>query len=108
MNWIIGERLVLLMALQASDSGKNFATLRVLRKLREGLSFSSDELKESKLEFNEATGMYNWGTNINKEFDFDETETELLVKALEALSEKEAATEAHLAVYDKLTGVAPE
>ena len=92
------ERLMLNDTLPAQG---DITTIRIVRQLREDLSFSEEEHKQ--LKFQEEDGMVHWdeAVSIEKDVEIGDKAHEIIVKAFEQLSQKEAFTEAHLKVYDK-------
>lgn len=92
------DRLLVLNALPAED---NIVTLRLIRKVKEQLGFTDDELKE--LEFKTVENKTTWKNTVEaKEFDLSEKTIEMIADALKALSDKKKLTDAHLDLYDKV------
>ena len=78
----------------------NFVTLRIMRKLREGLSFSEEEIAQYK--FKSEDGKMTWTANgTSKPIEIG-TQAKILVQdALKALDKEQKLTEDHLSVYEK-------
>lgn len=114
MQLTVTERILLINLLPAEGS---VIDLRVMRKLRESLSFSEEEQKA--LEFRHPgemghmqngqpqeavpSGMISWKVSAepNKEFQFGDRSMTLIKKYLQAIDQAGKATEAHLPLFDK-------
>jgi len=100
MNLSVVERLSLFEVL-ATQQG-NFDTLRLVRELRERLGLTDEEAEE--INFRPHPELPNrrvWNGDIDREFDFSPREVEVITKALNDVSKRELATEAHLALYER-------
>jgi hypothetical protein len=104
----INERLIILNILPQEG---NILTLRILRKLKENLSFTEEEHKDLKLTVN-PNNTISWRT-VNdedkpilqeKEFDIGDKASDLIKEALKKLDEDKKLTEGHMSVYDKFIG----
>lgn len=91
------ERLALLSVLPKEG---NFATLKIVRKLREDLSFSEEEIKRFGIE-DLPDGRMTWKKEEEKEIQFGEKAIDIITKALKKLNETEQLTQDHLSVYEK-------
>lgn len=91
------ERFGLLHALPEQG---NYADLKIVRQLRENLSFGEEEQKE--LEFEELPdGRIKWKGEPEKEIAIGEKATDIIVAALKKLNDTEQLTRDHLSVYEK-------
>jgi len=92
------ERLMLLGTLPKEG---DFTTLKIIRKLREDLSFTEDEHKI--LKFEQAGGQIKWDVTNDKprEFKFGEKATDVIVAALKKLNTEKRLTEDHFSLYEK-------
>ena len=92
------DRLLLLGALPEKGS---FTTLRILRGLREELSFSEEE--HAALNFVEDGDMVRWepGADVTKDFAFGKKALDCIEQALKTKSEGGEADEQLLAVWEK-------
>jgi hypothetical protein len=98
MKLNIAERLMLLNILPPEGS---ITMMKLLRVLREELSFNEKENKA--LEFKQEDTMLLWkeDANIVKDVKIGEIMTELIKKELKKLNDEEKLTEAHIDLYDK-------
>lgn len=92
------DRLMILNNLPAEG---NLTTIRIVRELREGLSFTEEE--HSILKFRQEEGAVHWEPDADYEVDIPigEKGMEIVRKALEELSKAEKLTEQHLSVCEK-------
>lgn len=93
------ERIVLLTILPQEG---NIATLRLMRKLREELSMTADELK--KYEMKQKGDQLTWSPKLAKEskdFKFDDFGIELIKSKLRKLNEDKKLEEKHFSLYEK-------
>jgi hypothetical protein len=92
------DRLLLLAALPEKGS---FTTLRIVRGLREDLSFSEEE--HAALNFTEDGDMVRWepGAAIVKDFEFGKKALDCIEQALKTKSEGGEADEQLLALWEK-------
>jgi len=100
MKLTVLERIILLGVLPAEG---NFLTLKIVRKLREALSFTEDEHKT--LEITQNGDTIRWkGENedpAGKEIEIGEKATDLIVESLKQLDEQKKLTEQHFSLYEK-------
>ena len=91
------DRILLLGALPKEG---NFATLKIVRELRESLSFTDKENKE--LEFQHVDGGVKWneGNEPNKEFKINDTAKDIIAEALKELDKQKKLTEYHFKIYE--------
>ena len=93
-----GERLVLLSVLPEQG---DFTTLKVIRTLRETLSFSEDEHKEYQFVQEEMQVRWNDKAEQNKEIEIGEKANDIIVLALSKLNEDKKLKMEHFALYEK-------
>ena len=98
MELTVVERLVLLNILPKEG---NFSTLKLVRKMREDLSF--DELENKRLNFIQEGEMVRWNESAVqiKEIGIGEKMTDLIVETLKELDKKEQLKEDHFTLYEK-------
>lgn len=106
MKFGIKERLVLAASLQAVSG--SIAQLRIVRKLREELSFSEEDFK--KFELREEGGNFFWKPDIEeaKEIELGDEARKIIVARLKELSEQGLLIDDHLDVIDKFPEVEDE
>lgn len=100
MDLTIMERFTLLSVLPEQG---NLGTLRIVRKLREDLGFTEDELVEYKVEFGD-NGRVEWGkeyATVEKTIPMGAVARQTVVDVLTALNEKEEVGLQHLSLFDK-------
>lgn len=98
------ERLTLLSILPKEG---NFLTLKIVRKLREDLSF--DEKEHQILKFEQEAGMIKWDTknDFQKDVNIGEKTFETIANVLKSLDESNKLTEQHFGIYERFV-VNPE
>ena len=94
----IKERLVLNMIMEP-QSGR-YDALKLVRKLREGLSFSEDEIKEVNLRSEDGAG-FRWDKEIAKDIEIGEVIMGMLKKQFQKLDTEEKLQEDHMDIYSK-------
>jgi len=92
------DRLLLLNILPQEA---NFITLKIVRNLRNDLSFSEEEHKKYK--FVETEGRVNWNPAEDqfKEVHVGEKATDIIVEELEKLDKDKKLTMEHLSLFEK-------
>ena len=100
------ERIVLVNTLPREG---NFKNLKLLRIIKEEISFSEEENKA--LNFRQEGDQLKWDNAIAdgkpidiiplKEINFGETVTELIVESLKSLNDQGKLTENHFSIYEK-------
>jgi len=95
------ERIV---ASQILPKEGSFTNLKLIRVTKEELSFTEEENKA--LEFTQVGERLNWKEGIvkDKEFNFGEVVTKLIVDKLKELDKSEDLTENHFSLYEKFIG----
>ena len=97
MELTVVERLVLLGLLPSEG---DLTTLRIVRELREALSF--DEEEHERLQFKHEEGRVAWRNDDSaKAINLGAKATRLIVERLEALDAVGKLTEQHLTLCDK-------
>jgi len=98
MELSVLERLVLLAILPKEG---NFTTLKLVRKLREELSFSEEEHKT--LGFVQEGGQVKWNENpsIRKDLQIGEKMSDLIANTLKKLSDESKLRDEHFTLYEK-------
>jgi len=92
------ERLVLLSVLPKEG---DFVTLKLVRKLRENLSFDEAEIKE--LNFAQDGDQVRWNekASITKRINIGEKMSDLIQGALKKLDDEKKLREEHFSLYEK-------
>jgi len=99
MNLNVFERLILLSILPKEG---NFVTLKIIRKLREDLSFSEEEIAEIDLKLDDkGNATWNPAKDKGKEVEIGGQANKVIVEALEKLNKDNKLTENHLSIYEK-------
>lgn len=110
MEFNIKERLVLGASLQGL--GGNLARLRILRKLREGFSFSEEEHKLFDLQLvgEPPNQRYSWDGDKEelKEIEIGDEARKIIVERLKELNDQELLVDDHLDVIGKFPEVEDE
>ena len=100
MKLTVLERIALLGILPAEG---NFVTLKIVRKLRESLSFEEDEAKKLNVRFED--GRIFWDAAAEepegKEIEIGEKATDLIVDSLKKLDKEGKLTEQHFSAFEK-------
>jgi len=101
MELNVFDRLILLNILPREG---DFTTLKIVRTMREDLSFTEDEHKV--LEFKQDEGNIQWkqGADKPKNINFGEKATDLIVATLKKLNADKKLTDQHFNLYDKFVG----
>ena len=104
MKLTVLERITLLAVLPSEGS---LVTLKVVRKLREDLSFNEKEIAE--LKFVETAGQIKWEAGVEPpdgtEIGIGEKATDLIVERLKTLDREQKLKDNHLSLCEKF-GVA--
>jgi len=97
----VKERFVALSILPAQG---NFVTLKVMRKLREKLTFSEEEMTFYSFVMDEEGESVTWDEDVRQERDIDLTtkEFELLHTELSKLDTKKTLQDDQFTLYEKL------
>ena len=95
------ERLTLLQALPAQG---NFATIKIVRKLREDLSLSEKEHKEYNVVLEGDRIRWDLKKEKPKKVDIGPTSLGIIQKALKGLNDKEQLKDEHITVYERFVG----
>ena len=101
MELSVFDRLILLNILPEEG---DFTTLKIVRNLREDLSFSEAEHKA--LQFKQDGDNIKWKTeaDITKEIDFKPKAMELICKSLTDLNNNKKLKDNHFSIYEKFIG----
>lgn len=97
MELTIGERMALLNILPAEG---DLTSIKIVRKLRESLSFSEDELKEYKIEVLDG-GQVKWDSNAVKNVKIRAKARSLIVGILHKLDDDGKVVEQLLSLFEK-------
>ncbi|MHA2068124.1 MAG: hypothetical protein ACXABY_27500 [Candidatus Thorarchaeota archaeon] len=97
MELSVLDRVLLFNVLPAEG---NVTSLRIIRKLREDISFSDKENEEFGIKTEE--GKITWNSNGTiKDIEIGEKATDIIVEALKDLDKRDKLTVSHLELYDK-------
>jgi hypothetical protein len=100
MRLTVLERIVLLGVLPGEG---NFITLKIVRQLREALSFTEEELKDLSLQ--QVGEQVTWNAAAadpeGTEISIGEKATDLIVESLKKLNEENKLTQQHFSLYEK-------
>lgn len=99
----VEERLVLLSVLPTEG---NFTTIKLMRDLREKLSFSDEEHKEYNFRFKNdgKEQIVEWDKGVEKEIPIGEKQTDMVKDALKKLNDANKLQERHFSIYEKFMG----
>lgn len=98
----IKERLVLSMIME-QQAGR-FDALKLIRKLREDLSFSEDEIKEINLRSEDGVG-FKWDKESPKDILIGDVVMSVIKKQFQKLDREERLMEDHMDIYAKFVDV---
>lgn len=102
MKLNVHDRLILLTILPREG---NFINLKIIRQVREALSFNETEIKDLNLREQEVNGQHvtAWDEKAIPEKDilFGEVVTQIIVKELKRLDETNKLTMDHVPLYEK-------
>lgn len=100
MELTVLERIALLGVLPAEG---NFTTLRIVRQLREALSFTEEDHKKYKFKQNHEAGTVVWDTREDTpvEIQIGEKATDMIVDALKKINDANKLTDQHFSLYEK-------
>jgi len=98
MELTVKERLVLLNLLPNEG---NFLTLKLMRKLREALSFDEEELKRLNVVQNGDRVSWDITVDIRKDIAVGDVMTDVIVKDLKGKDKDGKLTEDHITLYEK-------
>ena len=102
MNLGVFDRLILLNILPKEG---DFTTLKIIRKMREDLSFSEEEYKALELKTGDK-GQVLWKQEADKpnEINIGEKATDIIVEVLKKLNDGKKLTDQHDSLYEKFVG----
>lgn len=97
VNLTIGDRFTILSMLPVEG---NFATLKLLRKLREMLSLTQEEINE--YEVKQIGDQITWSNGVKTtEMIFGDYDSEMVRNTLKNLDDEEKLGEAHYSIYEQ-------
>jgi hypothetical protein len=98
MELTVFDRLILLNILPKEG---DFTTLKIVRKLREDLSFSEEE--HAALEFKHENGTVQWkqGGDIPKDVPIGEKASDMIADVLKKLDKEKKLQETHFSLYER-------
>ena len=92
------ERLILLNILPKEG---DFMTLKIVRTMRENLSFSEEEHKALDFKQDELNIKWKQEGETDRDINFGEKATDIIVDALKKLNEEKKLTDQHVSLYEK-------
>ena len=101
MELQIGERLVLISVLPQEG---DFTTLKIVRELRESLSFTEEEHKTYEFKQEGNFVIWNKEKDVAKEVKIGEKANDVIVEALKKLNEEKKLRDEHFNLYEKFVG----
>lgn len=96
------DRLILLNILPKEG---DFTTLKIIRTMREDLSFNEEEHKALEFKF-EDDGRVLWkrDADVQRDINFGEKATDIIVEVLKKLNNDKKLTEQHFSLYSQFIG----
>lgn len=83
----------------------DIVTLKVIKKLREDIGFSEEELKQTGLRKSEDGKSVNWDNDsVEKEIEIGEKGQEIIFEELKSMNKQKKLTEDHFHLYDLFVG----
>jgi len=98
MKLSVLDRLIILNVLPKEN---DVTTLRIIRKLKEELSFTEQEYKMLQFVGDEKGLRWNIEADIEKDVEIGEKATDIIAEAFKTLSSQKKLHEEHLDIYDK-------
>ena len=98
MELLAGERLVLISVLPQEG---NFTTLKIVRELREELSFTEEEHKVYEFKQEGNIVLWNKAKDTPKEVKIGEKANDIIKEALKKLNEEKKLRDEHIGLYEK-------
>jgi len=95
------DRLILLNILPREG---DFTTLKIVRTMREDLSFTEEEHKTLQFEQEEANIRWKTDAAVERDINFGEKATDIIVGVLKKLNADKKLTEQHMGLYEKFVG----
>ena len=100
MKLSVGDRLILLGVIPREG---DYTTLKIVRDMRDELSFTEEEHK--KLNFRQDGEMMVWEEELeDKEINFGEKATDIIVDAFKKLNDQKKLRIEHMELYEKFVG----
>jgi hypothetical protein len=100
MKLTVNDRLILLGVIPLQG---DFTTLKIIRNMRDELSFSEEEHK--KLNFRQEGEMMFWEEGLeDKEVNFGEKATDIIIDAFKKLNEQKKLRIEQMELYEKFVG----
>ena len=101
MELTVTERLVLLQLLPQEG---DYTTLKIVRRLREELSFDEDEHAALGFVQDDERVRWNPDADLVKDIDYGGKASSIVVEKLAELDEQKVLREEHLPLYEKFIG----
>jgi|SRR3972149_5206973 len=103
MQLTVLERILLLNALPKEG---DYTTIKIVRKLRESLSFNEEEHAQLNLKFED--GRVTWEKELDKDVHIGAKAKSIAEKAMKELDSRGKLNEESLSLYEKFCGAADE
>ena len=101
MKMGVFDRLILLNILPKEG---DFTTLKIIRTMREDLSFSEEEHKALEFKQNEANIQWKQEADVVRDINFGEKATDIIVEVLKKLNSDKKLSDQHYSLYEKFIG----
>lgn len=101
MRLTVAERIVLLGILPREG---NYLTLKIVRKLRESLSFTEEEHQKYRLRQEEGRILWDVAVEQEAEVPIGEKASDIVVEALKRLDKEGKLTDQDFTLYEKFIG----
>ena len=82
----------------------DFLTLKIIRKLREDLSFTEQELSDLEIKQSDGRVFWNQEKDAGAEIQVGEKATDVVVAALKKLDTEKKLTAQHMGLYESFVG----
>jgi len=79
----------------------DFVTLKIVRQLRESLSFTEEELRDLEIKQTDGRIFWNSGADHGKDIQVGEKATDIIVASLKQLNDQKKLTQQHYDLYEK-------
>lgn len=95
------DRLILLNILPKEG---DFTTLKIIRQMREDLSFSEAEHKALEFKFEEQNVQWRQGADKPKDINFGDKAIAIIKEVLKKLNDDKKLSDQHYSLYEKFIG----
>ena len=95
------DRLILLNILPKEG---DFTTLKIMRTMKEDLSFTEEEHKALEFKQEEAQVQWKREADVERDINFGEKATDIIVETLKKLNTDKKLTDQHYSLFEKFVG----